>query len=345
MQIKAALAMTFVGAAVGLPIPVAAQQPSDALALQAAQSVIRGRRYEISIPCDNEPSASMTFLNNQVTDRGAYNADGRYYPFRVRVNGEFSCTAFGGPAGAAFTYQVLVRLAKDDFGKWSARASEVESHALRPLSGNASSQANADGQRREPSARSPVAPSKRNTGNNRPGPGYDVLSKNDLQEPAIRIGAEGWDVALPASMDRALRQALPNFAMTPSQTLISSPGKPRTPSGDPAEGVRAVPNAIVADLNGDKKAEVALLGTIEGKFVVVVIESTGRTHRVTSFSERDASNRTESYMRWFPAGTPLPDRSGRKAPFCAISFWDDDNGGTFLVYDGKRWLRIGAVGD
>lgn len=176
-------------------------------------------------------------------------------------------------------------------------------------------------------------------------PGFRIEADAVSGEPAIARGAEEWVVVLPKKLSIALIKAAPTFRILDPSLFAK-----RDREAD-AAGVSAAPNALIADFNGDGKSDLIVIGTVgnaitamaalsnRGKWIVQAL------HVVVFDGDLKTLSRIERYVRYFPKGTYLPDRTGRKSPGPGFSFFDDDSGGDLFFLARSKWVKVSVVGD
>lgn len=176
-------------------------------------------------------------------------------------------------------------------------------------------------------------------------PGFRIEADAVSGEPAIARGAEEWEVVLPKKLSIALIKAAPTFRILDPSLFAK-----RDREVD-AAGIRATPNALIADFNGDGKSDLIVIGTIDNTLTAMAALSNRGKWIVQAVQlkvfdvDLKISNRIERYVRYFPKGTNLPDGSGQKSPGPGFSFFDDDRGGDLFFLDRGKFVRAIVVGD
>lgn len=174
-------------------------------------------------------------------------------------------------------------------------------------------------------------------------PGFRIEADALSGEPAIARGAEEWEVVIPKKLSIALLKVAPRFRILAPALFANKKD---------SAGIRAASNALIADFDGDGRSDLIVIGTIDNALIAMAALS-NRGQWIVHAVQVDVHdvnlnvhNGIERYVKYFPKGSMLPDRTGRKSQSPGFSFWDDDRGGDlFFLSRGNKWVRAVVVGD
>lgn len=174
-------------------------------------------------------------------------------------------------------------------------------------------------------------------------PGFRIEADALSGEPAIARGAEEWEVVIPKKLSIALLKVAPRFRILAPALFANKKD---------SAGIRAASNALIADFDGDGRSDLIVIGTIDNALIAMAALS-NRGQWIVHAVQVDVHdvnlnvhNGIERYVKYFPKGSMLPDRTGRKSQSPGFSFWDDDRGGDlFFLSHGNKWVRAVVVGD
>lgn len=176
-------------------------------------------------------------------------------------------------------------------------------------------------------------------------PGFRIEADAVSGEPAIGRGAEEWEVVIPKKLSIALLKAAPKFRLLDPSLFV------KRADGVGSAGIRANPNALIADFNGDGKRDLVVIGMVDNVLTAMAALSNRGQWIVQSvpLTVYDVGNKNlkaiERYVRYFPKSTNLPDGTGRKSPGPGFSFFDDDSGGDLIFLARGKFVRAEVVGD
>lgn len=178
--------------------------------------------------------------------------------------------------------------------------------------------------------------------------GFRIEADAMNSEPTIAYGAEGWEVVITKKLSVVLLKAAPGFRMLDQNLFV------KRNHGVDSVGDRAVSNALTADFDGDGKGDLIVIGTL-GNDLTAMAALSNHGHWIVQavpiykdFDVRNlvnGNNMIENHVKYFPKGSMLPDRTGRKSQGAGFSFWDDDTGGDLFFLSHNKWVRAVVVGD